>query len=82
MEGPFGGPGGGRFQACGAPPSIRTIEIRYERDPSPLIQSLKVKQESDWNSLDFPRTNFGDEMIHLPSLFDFLEDGKEDKVCI
>ncbi|CAK9257314.1 unnamed protein product [Sphagnum jensenii] len=43
-EGPFGGQGG-RFVACGTPMSIRSIEVQYESDPSPLIWTLKVEQE-------------------------------------
>jgi hypothetical protein len=45
MEGPFGGLGGERFVRCGTPMSIRSIEIQYESDPTPLIWTRKVEQE-------------------------------------
>ncbi|CAK9195054.1 unnamed protein product [Sphagnum troendelagicum] len=67
-EGPFGGQGG-RFVACGTPMSIRSIEIQYESDPSPLIWTLKVEQEyngykattvfgGDWRAVNGKREKF------------------------
>ncbi len=76
MEGPFGGPGGGRFEACAAPPSIRGIDIQYESDRSPLIRSLIVEQEYKGR---ITKTRFGGEMS---SFFRIAMDGKEDKVCL
>ncbi|KAH8950275.1 hypothetical protein BDL97_10G075900 [Sphagnum fallax] len=66
-EGPFGGIGA-RFKACGAPMSIRSIEIHYESDPSPLIWTLKVEQEYNGYKTT---TTFGDR-----------NNGKTDKVCL
>ncbi|CAK9195096.1 unnamed protein product [Sphagnum troendelagicum] len=57
-QGPFGGLGGG-FVACGAPMSIRSIEIQYESDPSPLIWTLKVEQEYNGYKAT---TTFGENM--------------------
>jgi hypothetical protein len=77
MEGPFGGPGGGQFKACGAP--IRSIEIQYESDPSPLIRSLLVREEDYW-AFECPRTKFGDETLY--ALLPFLTGIKEKQVCL
>ncbi|CAM6064853.1 unnamed protein product [Sphagnum tenellum] len=57
-EGPFGGQGG-RFVGCGTPMSIRSIEIQYESDPSPLIWTLEVEQEYNGYKTT---TTFGEEM--------------------
>ncbi|CAK9859758.1 unnamed protein product [Sphagnum jensenii] len=56
-EGPFGGPGG-VLVACGAAMFISSIEIQYERDPSPLIWTLKVEQEYNGYKAT---TTFGEE---------------------
>ncbi len=71
MEGPFGGPGGGRFVGCGTPMSIRSIEILYESDPTPLICTLKVEQEYNGYKAT---TEFGEDMR--------ADYGQRKKVCL
>ncbi len=68
MEGPFGGLGGERFVRCGDAMSIRSIEIQYESDPTPLIWTLKVEHEYK------ATTVFGRDMRAV--------NGKTKKVCL
>ncbi len=58
--------------ACGAPMSIRSIEIQYESDPSPLIWTLKVEQEYNGYKAT---TTFGENMRANRY-------GKTEKVCL
>ncbi len=56
---------------CGTPMSIRSIEIQYESDPSPVICTLKVEQEyNDYKAT----TKFGEDMR--------AGYGKKEKVCL
>ncbi len=59
--------------ACGAAMSIRSIEIQYESDPSPLIWTLKVEQEYNGYKAT---TTFGEEMRAD------RRNGKREKVCV
>ncbi|KAH8950303.1 hypothetical protein BDL97_10G077900 [Sphagnum fallax] len=71
-EGPFGGQGV-RFAACGTPMSIRSIEIQYESDPSPLIWTLNVEQEYNC----YKATTFFGELMSLDA-----RNGKTEKFSL
>ncbi len=56
---------------CGTPMSIRSIEIQYESDRSPVICTLKIEQEYNGYKAT---TKFGEDMR--------ADYGKKEKVCL
>ncbi len=64
-----------RFAACGTPMSIRSIEMQYESDPSPLIWTLNVEQE--WPPNGYKATTVFGEIMSLDA-----RNGKTEKVCV